>query len=217
MSYRERCMSGVFSKILGHLGLGKHSHASAKGKSPEAAPPPSTQSFPTVSGDSFPTQVHACRAPLPSSQQTHERGHMGTFNVVINQDGVPKEKKVAEKTTAAGFRVRVSVPVYHEPLTPVVIECTSGSGGVQGLQWYSEKLMVDEDGDVAQEFLDEVIAQSSGSHVGYAKMHTSFKLKMKTQPAKLTGPVHTFDGNVVQTLQPSTFSRQNSLSVLYEA
>ena len=33
--------------------------------------------------------------------------------------------------------------------------------GLQGLQWYAEKLKMDEDGDVAQEFLTETITSPS--------------------------------------------------------
>lgn len=184
MSHRERCMAGVFSKILGHLGLIKDKNVSTNA-SPLELPSPVT---------SCPSP----RVPQPPTlhQKVHECPHISTFNVVFNKDMPPADKGNA--VVPAGFRVRVSVPVCHEPFAPVVIECTPGSGGVQGLQWYSEKLMMDEDGDVAQEFLDEVISHTSGPHSGYTRMLPSFKIKMKTRPAKLKGPVRTYDGNVLQ-------------------
>lgn len=92
--------------------------------------------------------------------------------------------------------------------------------GYQGLQWYSEKLMMDEDGDVAQEFLDEVVSHASGSHSGYTRSLPSFKTKVKTRPARLKGPVRTYDGNVVQPvliwskrLATDSLTSQDSLSL----
>ncbi|KAI5082961.1 hypothetical protein GOP47_0002704 [Adiantum capillus-veneris] len=195
MSHRERCMSGVFSRILGHLGLIKDNHPPSKVSS-EPQPLPTSDSFP-------------CEEPPSSNKKTQDCTHIGTFNVVFNKDVSPADK-AAEKKLPTGFRVRVSVPVCHEPFTPVVIECTPGSGGVQGLQWYSEKLMVDEDGDVAQEFLDEVTSQASGPQVGYNRLLPSFRLKLKTRPAKLKGSMCTYDGNVVQIVEPFMSTKQKS-------
>ena len=70
--------------------------------------------------------------------------------------------------------------------------------GLQGLQWYAEKLKMDEDGDVAQEFLDEVVSHAPGS---LPRACRNFKLIVKTIPAKLKGPVCTSDGNVVQCIE----------------
>ncbi|MCO5571066.1 hypothetical protein L7F22_024797 [Adiantum nelumboides] len=199
MSHHDRCMSGVFSRILGHLGLIKDTQASAK---------VSIEPQPLPTSDLLPIQSQACGEPPPTIQQSQDHTHIGTFNVVFNKDACLVDKAAEKKLP--GFRVCVSVPGYQEPFTPVVIECTPGSGGVQGLQWYSEKLMMDEDGDVAQEFLDEVILQPSGPQVGYARLLPSFKLKLKTRPAKLKEPVCTCDGNVVQTVDPFLCSKQKS-------
>eukprot|EP00250_Pteridium_aquilinum_P006019 c16014_g1_i2 orf=132-749(+) len=205
MSHRERCMAGVFNKILGHLGIIKDTDRPGKESSP----------VPLLPKTELPaTRVQACGgATISTNQKANECARVSTFNVVFNKEmpGAAKGGSMTNKAVPTGFRVRVSVPVHNEPFAPVVIECTPGSGGVQGLQWYSEKLMMDEDGDVAQEFLDEVISQASGPHAGYTRMLPSFKIKMKTRPAKLKGPVHTYDGNVVQTVESScTFMKQKS-------
>ncbi|KAH7438972.1 hypothetical protein KP509_04G039300 [Ceratopteris richardii] len=84
-----------------------------------------------------------------------------------------------------------------QPIAPVVSECAPGSGGVQGLQWYAEKLMMDEDGDVAQEFLSEIISQTQAPGCNY------FEVKLPTKAAKLKGPLCTLDGNVHQFVESS--------------
>lgn len=101
-----------------------------------------------------------------------------------------------------GFGVRVAVPSEKKLNAPVVSECKHGTGGVQGLRWYAENLKMDEDGDVAQEFLYEVMPKASGPQS--ASMLTSFKAKMQTRPVKLKGPVCTLDGNVHQSVECCT-------------
>ncbi|XAR70621.1 hypothetical protein NMG60_11027533 [Bertholletia excelsa] len=53
-----------------------------------------------------------------------------------------------------GFSVPVQVAVERTHLGPVLVPCTVGDGGVQGLR-------IDEDGDVADEFLDEILPEAS--------------------------------------------------------
>eukprot|EP00270_Netrium_digitus_P001051 TRINITY_DN11164_c0_g1_i1.p1 TRINITY_DN11164_c0_g1~~TRINITY_DN11164_c0_g1_i1.p1 ORF type:complete len:176 (-),score=7.76 TRINITY_DN11164_c0_g1_i1:409-936(-) len=75
---------------------------------------------------------------------------------------------------AGGFRVRKAVAVNgrHESsellldsgANPVVRLAASGDGGVQGLQWYVAGMRVDEDGDVADEFLREDVMQNDDRH-----------------------------------------------------
>ncbi|KAJ7513382.1 hypothetical protein O6H91_24G003900 [Diphasiastrum complanatum] len=81
---------------------------------------------------------------------------------------------------------------------PVVSQCTYGDGGVQGLKWYSEKLCIDEDGDVAQEFF--VISETSGSIPLNMPLQTD--IEVHTKPVKLKGtPICSFDGNVHQFVE----------------
>lgn len=185
-------MAGAFSKILSYLGLIKDTSKSVKAFAPEYSSPRTASASPKA-----PRANHG--TSLTSNQKANEGAHMNTFNMVLNKDLPPADKSsLPNKVAPTGFRVRVSMPARHEPFAPVVVECTPGSGGVQGLQWYSEKLMMDEDGDVAQEFLDEVVLHASGPYLEYTRTLPSFKMKMKTKPARLKGPVGTYDGNVVQ-------------------
>lgn len=87
-------------------------------------------------------------------------------------------------------------------LAPVVSECTPGAGGVQGLQWYVEKLMMDEDGDVAQEFLKEVVPQPPAG--GMRHSSSNFEVKLPTNTVKLKGPLCTLNGNVHQFVESSS-------------
>ena len=52
----------------------------------------------------------------------------------------------------------------------------------QGLRWYAKRLRIDEDGDVADEFLDEVSPETTALPVDN---HTRFKLKYSTRPVKV--------------------------------
>ncbi|WOL05467.1 hypothetical protein Cni_G14196 [Canna indica] len=48
--------------------------------------------------------------------------------------------------SARGFSMQV-------PVGPVLVPCDSGEGGVQGFRWFTRRLHIDEDGDVADEFI----------------------------------------------------------------
>ena len=63
--------------------------------------------------------------------------------------------------------------------------------------------MMDEDGDIAQEFLDEVLLHAASP---LQRSRRNFKIIVKTIPAKLKGPVCTFDGNVVQCMESNAGS-----------
>ena len=65
--------------------------------------------------------------------------------------------------------------------------------GVQGLSWYAKELRADDDGDVAQEFLREVVPEARDLNATTAP---SFEAVRHTRPVKLKGPVCTQDGNV---------------------
>ncbi|KAE8727408.1 late embryoproteinsis abundant group 1 domain-containing family protein [Hibiscus syriacus] len=72
----------------------------------------------------------------------------------------------------------------------------AGDGGQEGLKWYAKRLRMDEDGDVADEFLDEVSPETSASI--YAeneqKPFPKFRMKYSTRPANLTTQVMSHDG-----------------------
>ncbi|CAM6046506.1 unnamed protein product [Sphagnum compactum] len=104
-----------------------------------------------------------------------------------------------------GFSVKVAVPANSTTIhaaAPVIARCY-GNGGIQGLTWYAENLRADDDGDVAQEFLEEIIPKTQvdpsnnkkSTPAGFeAVTHT-------TRPVKLKGPVCIQDGNVHQSVE----------------
>ncbi|KAL6888596.1 hypothetical protein ACP4OV_009622 [Aristida adscensionis] len=103
--------------------------------------------------------------------------------------------------TRRGFSVQVPVPVERQGPGPVLAPCPQGDGGVQGFRWYTRRMRIDDDGDVADEFLDEVIPESSinndASPVG------RFQVKYNTKPAALAMRKHiiAIDGDVRHSLE----------------
>lgn len=71
---------------------------------------------------------------------------------------------------------------------------------MQGLKWYSERLRVDDDGDVAEEFLSEVVSPGPSSR----SWPPHLEAVRQTKPVKLKGPVCTHDGNVDQFVVESS-------------
>jgi hypothetical protein len=65
----------------------------------------------------------------------------------------------------------------------------------QGFQWYAEKLKMDEDGDVAQEFLSEVITPSAASD------NHNLEVKIPVKQIRLKGPLCILNGNVYQYVE----------------
>ncbi|KAG8058014.1 hypothetical protein GUJ93_ZPchr0002g25950 [Zizania palustris] len=72
----------------------------------------------------------------------------------------PAAATAARNVQGRGFAVQVSVPVDRSGPGAVLVPCPQGDGGVQGFRWYTRKLRIDEDGDVADEFFDEVVPES---------------------------------------------------------
>ncbi|KAM0823574.1 hypothetical protein ACQ4PT_070783 [Festuca glaucescens] len=122
---------------------------------------------------------------------------------------VPHEKVAAAAAAAAaaghatrrGFSVQVPVPVDRPAPGPVLVPCHPGDGGVQGFRWYTRRLRIDEDGDVADEFLDEVLpenfANSDVAPVG------RFQVKYNTRPTALAMRKQTVavDGDIRHSLE----------------
>lgn len=98
-----------------------------------------------------------------------------------------------------GFSVKMAVPADSVPQGPVVCQCLSGDGGVQGFRWYSQKLQVDEDGDFAEEFLNEVLPDMTGSDD--SREVPRLKVNLNTKPAKLRSHMCTENGNVYQNVE----------------
>ncbi|KAI4327268.1 hypothetical protein L6164_019751 [Bauhinia variegata] len=99
-----------------------------------------------------------------------------------------------------GFGVQVQVGVDRPQSGPIVVPCSSGDGGVQGLRWYAKRLRIDEDGDVADEFLDEVSSEKSAVTVDRHKTTVRFKAKYNTRPAKVKEQVLS-DGKLKQCVE----------------
>ncbi|XP_028762444.1 uncharacterized protein LOC114720890 [Neltuma alba] len=110
--------------------------------------------------------------------------------VRFKETGIPRK----------GFGVKVEVPVDRPHLGPVIIPSSSGDGGIQGLRWYAEGLKMDEDGDVADEFLDEVPSETSAPQVSHHKLVAKFKVKNGTRPAKVKGQT-LLDGKLRQYVE----------------
>ncbi|KAK4803716.1 hypothetical protein SAY86_003533 [Trapa natans] len=91
-----------------------------------------------------------------------------------------------------GFSVPVQVAVGRSNPGPLLVPCDSGDGGVQGLRWYAKRLRIDEDGDVAHEFIEEV---SSGTEE-HKRQFPKFHVRYSTQPAKVKEQVMSPGGRI---------------------
>eukprot|EP00262_Sarcandra_glabra_P005721 TRINITY_DN17506_c0_g1_i1.p2 TRINITY_DN17506_c0_g1~~TRINITY_DN17506_c0_g1_i1.p2 ORF type:complete len:146 (+),score=23.10 TRINITY_DN17506_c0_g1_i1:168-605(+) len=93
-----------------------------------------------------------------------------------------------------GFSVQVPVVVEKVHQGPILVPCNFGEGGVQGLRWYARCLKIDEDGDIANEFLDEIfpVASRTEDRTGISR----FGVKSRTQPARVRSPVIKDNGNI---------------------
>ncbi|XP_030533533.1 uncharacterized protein LOC115743076 [Rhodamnia argentea] len=92
-----------------------------------------------------------------------------------------------------GFSVPVKVAVERPSAGPVLVPCDSGDGGVQGLRWCAKRLRIDEDGDVAHEFLDEVLLEALEPE---EKPQLKFAPRHGTRPAMVKNQVISHDGKV---------------------
>ncbi|XP_057518815.1 uncharacterized protein LOC130799660 [Amaranthus tricolor] len=92
-----------------------------------------------------------------------------------------------------GFSVPVQVPVERHAVGPILIPC-NGDGGVQGLKWYAERLRIDEDGDVADEFFHEVSLETSQVVQDQPRPMPRFQVKSSVRHAKVIQQQLTSDG-----------------------
>lgn len=126
-------------------------------------------------------------------------GHFGA-----KKDHAYRKPVVRSEEEVGGFGVKVAAAAEITMHVPVVSWSAYGNGGVQGLKWYLQKLRVDNDGDVAQEFLSEVIPDCIDDH--HQGMPPGLESVAQTMPAVLKGPVYTQDGNVHQAVEPFSFA-----------
>ncbi|KAI3692053.1 hypothetical protein L6452_31862 [Arctium lappa] len=88
-------------------------------------------------------------------------------NVPNNSNSV-EEKPHCVDSNLRRKGISVSVQVLddraHE-IGPVIVSCPAGDGGIQGLNWRTRRLKIDEDGDVADEFL-EIFPETSSNTQG---------------------------------------------------
>lgn len=69
----------------------------------------------------------------------------------------------------------------------------------QGLRWYAQRLKIDEDGDVADEFLDEVLPEGSDLSLGtddHQRPQPKLEVKCSTQPAIVRKQMVAVDGRI---------------------
>ncbi|KAJ8435329.1 hypothetical protein Cgig2_024316 [Carnegiea gigantea] len=71
----------------------------------------------------------------------------------------------------------------------------------QGLRWYAKRLRIDEDGDVADEFLHEVLPETSAVAQDEQKLFPRFQVKSNTRHAKVKRQVLTPDGKFQQSVE----------------
>ncbi|KAK2426232.1 hypothetical protein P8452_40945 [Trifolium repens] len=110
-------------------------------------------------------------------------------NFRVRETGIPRK----------GFSVPVQVVQDRPQLGTVLAPSTSGDGGLQGLGWYAKNLRIDEDGDVANKFLDEVYSQTpaADNHNATAR----FKVRNDTRPVKVKQQLLSSDGKFQQIVQ----------------
>ncbi|KAK3041598.1 hypothetical protein RJ639_000732, partial [Escallonia herrerae] len=102
-----------------------------------------------------------------------------------------------------GFSVTVQVPVDKASPGPVLLPCNPGEGGLQGFRWYARRLKIDEDGDVADEFFDEVLQEtktSSGTEDHHSPI-PRFEVNNSVTPAKVRRQALSTDGKIKQLVE----------------
>ncbi|KAI6707507.1 hypothetical protein NL676_010469 [Syzygium grande] len=133
--------------------------------------------------------------------EDHQRQHRGDGEGRDDEEGADDPPNAAGRSRnyqetglpRRGFSVPVKVPVDRPSLGPVLVPCDSGDGGVQGLRWCAKRLRIDEDGDVAHEFLDEVLPDATELE---EKPLPKFAARYSTRPALVKNQVISRDGKV---------------------
>ncbi|OAY29742.1 transcription factor MafB [Manihot esculenta] len=118
----------------------------------------------------------------------HHHHHQSRFSSNYQETMLPRK----------GFSVPVKVAVDRHQPGPVLVPSSSGDGGVQGLRWHAKRLKIDEDGDVADEFLEEVLPEISSSVEDHQKPLPRFQVKHSGRPAKIKKQVISQEGKIQQ-------------------
>ncbi|CAA7393243.1 unnamed protein product [Spirodela intermedia] len=118
-----------------------------------------------------------------------------------DREGVGEDKRRADSSAAAsanrrGFSVQVPVPVERPQVGPVFVPCDVGEGGVQGFKWHGRRLRIDEDGDVADEFFDEVLPVGPSAATENPRPPPTFRVKHATRRAVVRSQMVSADGTV---------------------
>ncbi|MQL91323.1 hypothetical protein Taro_023936 [Colocasia esculenta] len=71
----------------------------------------------------------------------------------------------------------------------------------QGFKWYGERLKVDEDGDVADEFLYEVLLPEEAPRLDTCEARPVFKIRHGAQPAAVRNQVMVAEGSVRHSVE----------------
>ncbi|QCD91456.1 uncharacterized protein LOC114166617 [Vigna unguiculata] len=121
-----------------------------------------------------------------SAADEHD-GHPSTTPYRVRETGRPRK----------GFSVPAQVVVDRHHLPPVLTPSTSGDGGLQGLGWYAKRLRMDEDGDLADEFLEEVLSVTP-EVLGedHHKTQARFKSKKGTKEVRVNKQI-LLDGKII--------------------
>ncbi|XP_010941232.1 uncharacterized protein [Elaeis guineensis] len=104
--------------------------------------------------------------------------------------------KSLPRSRAKGFSVHVPVTVERPSVGPVLIPCGPGEGGVQGFGWYTRRLRIDEDGDVADEFLHEIVPQASSTDKQMTRPRLQVKYSSWPTAQAMRKQVIAVDGNI---------------------
>ncbi|CAN4097837.1 unnamed protein product [Withania somnifera] len=110
----------------------------------------------------------------------------------VEDDNVAPHNNVPRKR----FNVPVQVAVSRDLPGPILVPCVTGAGGIQGLRWYAKRLRIDEDGDVADEFLSEIPSATPSSTEENHRKLPRFELKYNTKPANVTSQALSAAGKI---------------------
>ncbi|XP_022155947.1 uncharacterized protein LOC111022940 [Momordica charantia] len=121
----------------------------------------------------------------------------------VDSDNQPSNRVHMQETglPRRGFSVPVQVAVNRPQPGPILVPSSSGDGGVQGLKWYANRLRVDEDGDVAEQFLDEVLPEMPTSTTDHPKSFPRFQVNSRNRPAKVENQVILQEGKLQQCIK----------------